>query len=197
MSDSTPRYELDRLEAVPAIIGDHEDFLIVTGLAGTSKDLAALTGDADHLFTMGGTMGAACSVGLGLALAQPERKVLVATGDGELLMNIGTLATISVLDPPNLSILVVDNGHYGETGYQLSHTSRGVDLERVAQGAGIKATRTVEDAADIADGARLLREANATSLVVLRVKPTDPPRRKREMNAAVCRARFRRRVAAG
>ena len=187
---STPQFELDRIQAVPAIIGRHEDFLIVTGLAGTSKDLAALTQDADHLFTMAGAMGAACSIGLGLALARPDKKILVATGDGELLMNVGSLATIAVHNPPNLSILCVDNGHYGETGYQLSHTSLGVDLERMAQGAGIKATRTVETEDQIADGAKVLRQSNATSFVVLRVKPSNPPTFKRDMNALRCRVRF-------
>lgn len=193
MNDSTAvRYELDRCEAVPAIVGNHADFLIVTGLAGTSKEFGHLTRDGDHLFSMAGAMGAACMVGLGLALAQPERKVLVATGDGELLMNVGALATIAVHNPPNLSILCVDNGHYGETGYQRSHTSLGVDLEKMAQGAGIKATRTVDTADQIAEGARMLRESNATSFVVLRVKPTDPPTFKRNLNANECRARFRR-----
>jgi phosphonopyruvate decarboxylase len=189
---TAPLFELDRTAAVPAIVGNHEDFLIVTGLAGTSKDFGALTKDGDHLFSMAGTMGAACMMGLGLALARPERKVLVATGDGELLMNIGSLATISVHNPPNLSILVVDNGHYGETGYQLSHTSLGVDLEKIAQGSGIKATRTVETQGQLAEGARVLRESNGTSFVVLRVKPTDPPRYKRDLNASNCRVRFRR-----
>jgi thiamine pyrophosphate-dependent acetolactate synthase large subunit-like protein len=176
---------------VPSIIGEHKDFLIVTGLAGASQELAHLTNDADHLFTMAGAMGAACATGLGLALAQPDRKVLVVTGDGELLMNIGSLATIAVLNPPNLSILCVDNGHYGETGYQKSHTSLGVDLETVAQGSGIKATRTVHTESEIADGARVLRESNASSFIVLRVKPTNPPKIKRNMRASECRARFR------
>lgn len=193
MNDSTsPRYQLDRREAVPTIVGNHEDFLIVTGLAGTSKEFGHLTRDGDHLFSMAGAMGAACMTGLGLALARPDRKVLVATGDGELLMNVGALATISVHNPANLSILCVDNGHYGETGYQRSHTSLGVDLEKMAQGAGIKSTRTVETAAQIEEGARVLRESNATSFVVLRVKPTDPPAFKRNLHANECRARFRR-----
>ncbi|MFT5445505.1 MAG: thiamine pyrophosphate-dependent acetolactate synthase large subunit-like protein [Gammaproteobacteria bacterium] len=192
MSDSNDKqYILDRADAVPSIIGEHKDFLIVTGLAGASQELAHLTNDADHLFTMAGAMGAACATGLGLALAQPDRKVLVVTGDGELLMNIGSLATIAVLNPPNLSILCVDNGHYGETGYQKSHTSLGVDLETVAQGSGIKATRTVQTESEIADGARVLRESNASSFIVLRVKPTNPPKIKRNMRASECRARFR------
>ena len=107
-----PDFILDRREAVPALLGRHEDFLIVTGLAGTAKDIAALTRDGEHTFTMAGAMGAACTMGLGLALARPDKRVLVATGDGELLMNVGALATIAVLNPPNLAIVCVDNGHY-------------------------------------------------------------------------------------
>src|SRR4029450_1266417 len=85
---------------------------------------------------IGGALGGACMIGLGLALAQRDRRVLVVTGDGELLMNVGALATIALLNPPNLSIVCVDNGHYGETGCQKSHTSLGPDLEQMAQGAG-------------------------------------------------------------
>jgi len=194
MKDKTkamsPAYVLDRREAVGAIIGAHEDFLIVTGLAGTSKDLAALTGDGHHVFTMAGVMGGAVSMGLGLALAQPDRKVLVVTGDGELLMNVGCLATVAVMNPPNLSILCVDNGHYGETGYQKSHTSLGVDLEQMAAGAGIVTTRTVQAADELGDGARVLREGNGSSFVLMRVAPTDSTPFKRNMNAAECRVRF-------
>ena len=184
-------FEMDRQKAVPALIGNHEDFLIVSGLAGTSKDMAALTGDGANLYSMAGAMGAATGMGLGLALAQPEKRVLVITGDGELLMNVGTLATISVLNPPNLSIVVVDNGHYGETGYQLSHTSLGVDLEQMAIGAGLKMTCTIEREDQIEDGARMLRETNGTSFVLLRVSPKEPPAVKRLMDPGACRVRFR------
>ena len=184
-------FVLDRCEAVPALIGRHEDFLIVSGLAGTSRDVAALTRDGAHSYTMAGAMGGSTMIGLGLALARPDRRVLVVTGDGELLMNVGALATIGVLNPANLAILCVDNGHYGETGYQKSHTSLGVDLEKIAMGSGIKATRTISGESEIADGARLLREGNGTAFVVLRVKPTDPPAFKRNMDPAACRHRFR------
>jgi len=183
---------LDRKDVVPRLIGDPEDFLFVGGLAGTAKDLAHLTEDGDNLYALAGAMGAATMMGLGLALAQPERRVLVATGDGELLMNVGALATISVLNPPNLSILCVDNGHYGETGYQLSHTSLGVDLEQIAIGAGIKTTRTVTTAAQIDDAARVLRQSNGTSFVLVKVAPTDPKKYKRDMRPAAVRHRFRR-----
>src|ERR1700739_416623 len=166
-------FVLDRCDAVPALIGRHEDFLIVSGLAGTSRDVAALTQDGAHTYTMAGAMGGACSIGLGLALARPDKRVLVVTGDGELLMNVGALATVAVMNPPNLAIVCVDNGHYGETGYQKSHTSLGVDLERIAAGSGIKATRTITSDEEVAEGARLLREGNSTAFVLLRVKPTD------------------------
>jgi thiamine pyrophosphate-dependent acetolactate synthase large subunit-like protein len=188
---AAPRFVLDRREAVPALIGRHEDFLILTGLAGTARDVAALTNDGAHTYTMAGAMGGASMIGLGLALARRDRRVLVVTGDGELLMNVGALATIAVMNPPNLAIVCVDNGHYGETGYQKSHTNLGVDLERIAIGCGIKRTRTVRTDAEIADAAGLLRQGNGTSFVLLRVAPTDPPPGKLELDAARARVRFR------
>ena len=188
---AAPRFVLERSEAVPALIGRHEDFLFISGLGGSARDVGAVTGDGAHVYSLGGAMGAACMMGLGLALARPDKKVLVVTGDGELLMNIGALATIAVINPPNLAILCVDNGHYGETGWQKSHTSLGVDLEKIAAGAGIKLTRTIEEDADLAAGARLIREANASAFVLLRVKPTEPPSFKRVMDPALCRDRFR------
>src|SRR5512132_1133872 len=144
----SPGFVLDRGEAVPALIGRHEDFLIIAGLGGTACDVGAVTGDAARVYSLGGAMGAACMMGLGLALARPDRRVLVVTGDGELLMNLGALATIAVMNPPNLAILCVDNGHYGETGWQKSHTSLGIDLEKMAAGAGIAHTATVARQSD-------------------------------------------------
>jgi thiamine pyrophosphate-dependent acetolactate synthase large subunit-like protein len=188
---AAPGYVLDRLEAVPKLIGRHEDFLIVTGLAGAARDIAKLTGDGAHIFTMAGTMGAACTMGLGLALARPDRRVLVVTGDGELLMSLGALATIAVMNPPNLSVVCIDNGHYGETGWQRSHTGLGVDLERIASGAGIRATRTIGEDSELEDGSRFIREGNGTSFVLLRVAPTEPPSFKRSLHADACRDRFR------
>ena len=186
-----PRYTLDRVTAVPAVVGDARDFLIVSGLAGTAKDMAALTNDGANFYGLAGAMGAAVSIGLGLALARPDKLVLVPTGDGELLMNVGSLATAAIMNPPNLKILCVDNGHYGETGYQRSHTCLGVDLEQMAIGAGIKSTCSIEKEADLAKGARMLRESNGTSFVLLRVKPTDPPKVKRLLDPAASRVRFR------
>src|SRR6202034_2281059 len=168
-------FVLDRCEAVPALIGDPADFLIVTGLAGTARDIAALTHDSARIYTMAGAMGGAVMIGLGLALARPDKRVLVATGDGEILMNVGALATVAIMDPANFSVVVVDNGHYGETGWQKSHTSLGVDLEKIAIGSGIQRTRTISTEAEIDVAARLLREGNGAAFIVLRVAPAEPP----------------------
>lgn len=182
---------LNRRDAVPALVGDHRDFLIVSGLAGSSRDMAALSNDAAHLFTMAGSMGAATMLGLGLALGQPDRKVLVVTGDGELLMNVGSLATVATLNPSNLAILCVDNGRYAETGHQHSHTAMGTDLEVIAGGAGIAETRTVTTNDQIQEASILLRADGGTRFVVVRVNPTDPPAYKRQLDPAICRLRFR------
>ena len=187
-----PAATLDRRTAVPALIERPQDFLVVAGLAGTAQEMAAITDDAANVYALGGAMGAAPSMALGLALAQPKRRVLCITGDGELLMNVGALATISVMNPANLAIVCVDNGHYGETGWQKSHTSLGVDLEKMAIGAGIKRTMTVLQEADLAAASRFIREGNSTGFVVLKVKPTEPPPAKRNLDAAHCRDRFRR-----
>src|SRR5690348_11399808 len=186
-----PDFVLDREHAVPALIGRHEDFLIIAGLGGCARDIAAFTEDAAHTYPMAGAMGGAAMIGLGLALARPDKRVLVVTGDGELLMNVGALATIAVLNPSNLAIVCVDNGHYGETGYQKSHTSLGVDLEKIAAGSGIKRTRTIGAEAELAEGGRMLREGNGAAFILLKVKPTEPPAYKRNFDPAACRERFR------
>jgi thiamine pyrophosphate-dependent acetolactate synthase large subunit-like protein len=183
---------LDRKTAVPAIVGDPSDLLIVCGLAGASKDIAHLTDDGDNIFTMAGAMGGATAMGLGLALSRPDKRVLVVTGDGELLMNVGTLATVGIMKPANLSILCVDNGHYGETGYQESHTQRGVDLEVIAQGSAIPVTRTVTTEDQISEAAKVLRNSNASSFILLRVSTEPPPVVKRSMDASERKTAFRR-----
>ena len=182
---------MDRKTAVPALIGDHRDFLIVTGLAGAARDIAALTDDAAHTYTMAGAMGGACMTGFGLALAQPDKQVLVVTGDGELLMGLGSLTTIGIQQPPNLAIVCVDNGLHGETGKQQTATGAGVDLEQMAIAAGFKATRTVQQESEIAAAAQILRQANSTAFILLKVSAAEPPSYKRLMDPAVCRVRFR------
>src|SRR6187549_2379710 len=128
---------LKRRAAMAALVKDRDDdLLVVPGLGSTTWDLAA-AGDDPRNFYLWGAMGGAAMVGLGLALAQPDRRVLVVTGDGEMLMGLGSLATISVARPTNLSIITIDNEYYAETGMQPSHTGCGVDLAGIARAANI------------------------------------------------------------
>ncbi|MAG97857.1 MAG: aldehyde dehydrogenase [Rhodospirillaceae bacterium] len=183
---------LSRREAVKTLLDDIGDTLIVAGLAGAKGDVLAAVGpDYPLVFPFGGAMGAATAMGLGLALAQPDKRVLVVTGDGELLMNVGTLATVAVANPPNLGIVCVDNEHYGETGFQKSHTAFGTDLATMASGAGIGAVRTVWEAAELADAAALLRQSNGASFVLLKVAVDDPPKVKTVWDAVYHKMRFR------
>lgn len=126
---------LDRRKVVARILADRGDALVVTGLGSTTWDAAA-AGDHRNNFYLWGAMGGAAIMGLGLALAQPGRRVLVITGDGEMMMGIGSLATIAVAAPANLAVCVIDNEHYGETGMQEGHTASGVDLPAMARAAG-------------------------------------------------------------
>jgi thiamine pyrophosphate-dependent acetolactate synthase large subunit-like protein len=118
------------------------DALVVTGLGAPTWDAAA-AGDHPGTFPLWGAMGGAALVGLGLALARPDRRVLVVTGDGEMLMGLGGLATVGVQQPRNFSLVVLDNERYGETGLQASHTAHGVDLAAIALGAGFRDAVTI------------------------------------------------------
>jgi thiamine pyrophosphate-dependent acetolactate synthase large subunit-like protein len=140
---------LKRRAAVSALLNARNDFLIVTGLGAPSYDVFA-AGDHDANFYLWGAMGGASLVGLGLALAQPQRPVVVVTGDGEQLMGLGGLATIAVAAPKNLSIIVLDNGHFGETGGQISHSGLGVNLARVARSIGFKEVGEITDEGGLA-----------------------------------------------
>ena len=124
--------KLHRREVVKKLLEKRGGLLVVAGLGSTSWDITA-AGDSDLSFPTWGAMGQAAMMGLGLALAQPGRRVLVITGDGEMLMGLGALATIGVQQPKNLTIAVIDNERYGETGMQATHTASGVDLSAVAK----------------------------------------------------------------
>jgi len=186
-----PDAVLDRRQAVPALIETPNDFLMVAGLAGTAWELSALTRDGPNVFGLGGAMGAGPMMGLGLALAQPKRRVLVATGDGELLMNVGALATIALQNPPNLTIICVDNGHYGEIGNQDSHTGFGVRLDLMAVGAGFPVVHTINTDADLPEGRRLLREGGGLTFILLRVKEGPTNQYRKNLVPYLERERFR------
>ncbi len=165
---------LDRRELLPKILPGHAEYLIVSGLAGASRDAAALTSEGDNLFTMGGAMGAAVSIGLGMALCAPDKKIAVITGDGELLMNIGSLATVASAAPQNLSIICIDNGQHGETGGQKGHTAERTDLELMAKGAGISAVMTISRPEELETAARFLTESPGPRFLWTRVLPGPP-----------------------
>ena len=170
---------LDRREAVPAVLGRHEDFLIITGLAGAAQDIAEITQEADNTFMLGGAMGGAVMMGFGLALAQPDRHVLVVTGDGDLLMSLGALATIGAQAPANLSILCIDNARYGETGNQQTHTAMGIDLTGVAKACNFTTVMHVTSQNQLPAAREALREAGPV-FVLLGV--TDGPSRRYRRN---------------
>jgi thiamine pyrophosphate-dependent acetolactate synthase large subunit-like protein len=124
---------IERRELVRRLLVDRGDLLVVCGLGSATWDVAA-AGDHPLNFYLWGAMGGTVMIGLGLALARPDRRVAVITGDGDMLMGIGSLATVGVQLPHNLAIVVLDNGHYGETGMQPSHTKAGIDMVAVAKG---------------------------------------------------------------
>jgi len=140
---------LHRRNVVQTLLGDRGNLLVVAGLGSTAWDITA-AGDSPLSFPTWGAMGQAAMIGLGLALAQPRRRVLVVTGDGEMLMGLGALATIGVQRPGNLSVVVIDNERYGETGMQATHTAHGIDMAAVARACGFKHCSVVKTKAAVA-----------------------------------------------
>jgi thiamine pyrophosphate-dependent acetolactate synthase large subunit-like protein len=160
--------KLPRREAVARLLKDRSDCLVITGLGSPTYDAAA-AGDHPLNFYLWGAMGSAATVGLGLALAQPKRRILVITGDGEMLMGLGTLATIAAKQPANLAIAVIDNEHYGETGMQTSHTGMGVDLAEIARATGFREAATVRTMSGVESAPQTLYTAEGPVLIVFKV----------------------------
>ena len=144
MSDTerSETFPLRRREVVRRLVTADSDVAVIAGLGSTAWDITA-AGDRDLNFPLWGAMGGAIPLGLGLALAQPERRVLVITGDGETLMGLGSFATGALQAPANLSICTFDNEHYGETGMQATHTSARTDLAGIAAACGIAVAETI------------------------------------------------------
>lgn len=185
---------LDRRAAVAELLKERGDLLVVAGLGSPTYDLHA-AGDSDANFYLWGAMGSAALIGLGLAQAQPRRTVLALTGDGEQLMGLGGLATIAVARPRNLVVAVIDNGHFGETGMQPSHTGLGLDLAAVAASMGFAETRRVSDLAGVAAlRAALNAPAAGPRLYVIAVAPENPPRSLPARDAVYLKNRFRARL---
>jgi thiamine pyrophosphate-dependent acetolactate synthase large subunit-like protein len=170
----TRNSQLRRRDVIPALLADRGDLLVVSGLGSTTYDCAA-AGDHPLNFYLWGAMGGAAMIGLGLALAQPKRRVLVVTGDGEMLMGLGALATIAVRRPANLAVAVIDNERYGETGMQETHTAATVDIAAMAQAAGFGKAVTAADDARLADAIRVLRKDPGPVLAVIKVAALRDP----------------------
>lgn len=184
---------LDRRVAMRLLLQDRGNLLLVTGLGSTTYDAAAVTDD-DRNFYLWGAMGGASMIGLGLAIARPDRRVLVVTGDGEVLMGLGSLATVAVQRPPNLAIAVFDNGHYGETGMQPSHTDFGVSLTGVARSCGITRTYDIHDEAGLAAFRGELYGAEETLFARVAIRTDEPPRVLPSRDGAFLKTRLRRAI---
>lgn len=182
---------LSRTPALRELLPEPDRYLIVAGVGTACFDAARLTEDGDNLFAIDGAMGTATSVGLGLALARPRERVLVITGDGELLMSLGSLPTAATAAPPNLSILCVDNRAWGLTGFQATHTGHRTDLATIAAGSGVPACATVSEPGDLPTGRALLEDDARLTFVLLRV-PAEPPEPYAfDRDGPRCRTRFR------
>ena len=166
---------LDRRAFVRELLIDRDDLLLVSGLGAATFDVAA-AGDHPLNFYLWGAMGATAMTGLGLALARRERRVAVLTGDGDMLMGLGSLATIGAKAPENLAIVVLDNGHYGETGMQPSATRAGVDLVAVARACRFAQAREVSRIEEAAEVRALLHRGTGPILIKARIAAADVPR---------------------
>ena len=180
---------LRRRDVVKELLRERKDLLVIAGLGSTAWDITA-AGDADLSFPMWGAMGQAAMMGLGLALAQPKRRVVVITGDGEMLMGIGSLATIGVQQPANLTVVVIDNERYGETGMQRTHTAHGVDLAGIAAASKFKNVTTAT--ADVAAVRELVYRTPGPNFAVVKVADEKLPLVLPPNDGVLLRARFRR-----
>jgi thiamine pyrophosphate-dependent acetolactate synthase large subunit-like protein len=163
---------LNRRAVVALILRDRRDALAIASLGNPTFDVAA-AGDSPQNFYLWGAMGGAVMVGLGLALAQAGRRVIVFVGDGEMMMGLGSLATTAVQRAENLSVVVIDNEHYAETGMQRAHTGRGVDITGVARATGFPESRMVRSEAELQSAIEVILYGKGPVLVTVKVA-TDP-----------------------
>jgi thiamine pyrophosphate-dependent acetolactate synthase large subunit-like protein len=191
MSKTIKPGSIPRRQAVATLLRNRGDALVVTGLGSPSYDVHSL-GDRDENYYLWGAMGGAALVGLGLAQAQPKKRVLVVTGDGEQLMAFGSLATIAVAQPRNLTIVVIDNHHFGETGMQTSHTGRGIDLASIAESCGFTEAATLHSMVDVeALASRLHDISTGPRLFVVKVIAENLPRSLPSRDAVFIKNRIR------
>ena len=184
---------MDRRDVVEYLLANRKRALVISGLGAPTYDVAA-AGDDDRNFYLWGAMGSAATIGLGLALAQPDLPVLVITGDGEMLMGLGSLATIAARQPKNLTVIVVDNERFGETGGQHSHTALQTDLEKVAHGCGIENARTIRSKKELSEFAKLTENLSGPLFACIKVKSANKPRVLPIRDGVQLKERFRKAV---
>jgi thiamine pyrophosphate-dependent acetolactate synthase large subunit-like protein len=181
---------LDRRAVARALLAERGDLLVVAGLGAPAWDATA-AGDHPLTFPLWGAMGSAAMIGLGLAIARPERPVLVLTGDGELLMGLGSLATIGVQRPANLAVVVLDNERYGETGMQETATAHGVDLAAVAAGCGFPASEVIRDLAAVEALKPRLHARQGPLFAQIKITADSPPLVLPPRDGGLLKSRFR------
>jgi thiamine pyrophosphate-dependent acetolactate synthase large subunit-like protein len=181
---------LDRREAVARLLQDRGELLVVSGLGSATYDCAA-AGDDPRNFYLWGAMGGTAALALGLAQAQPNRPVVAITGDGDMLMGLGSLATIAAAAPANLTIVVLDNEVYGETGAQPTATARGVSLVEVARGCGIEALEDIHDMNALGTLAARMQRCEGPLFANIKIEAGEHPRVLPARDGAYLRSRFR------
>mgnify|MGYP001241406121 CR=1 FL=1 len=184
---------LNRREVVKRILADRNNLLVVSGLGSSTYDVHA-AGDNDKNFYLWGGMGGTAMIGLGLAIARPEKSIIVFTGDGDLLMGVGSLATISVQKPKNLMIVVLDNEHFGETGMQKSHTFYNVDLVGVAVASGCPNALLVTDENDLVNLIKVRKTLSCFTFAVIKVSKESELRSLPLVNGSEIKTRFKRSI---
>lgn len=181
---------IDRRAFVKSLVQACPDALVVAGLGSSTYDLYA-AGDRPNNFYLWGAMGGAAAIGLGLALAQPDKDVIVLTGDGEQLMGLGMLATIGAQQPRNLTLVILDNGHFGETGMQHSHTSLGTDLVAVAKATSFKLAASIARGEQVQEIQQTVQNKSGPTLFQVKVKAEELPKALPMRDGVAIKNRFR------
>ena len=184
---------LDRRLVVAKLLQNRKNLMVVSGLGSATYDVMSV-GDDDLNYYLWGAMGSAAMIGFGLAMAQPNRPVLVFTGDGEILMGLGSLATIGIRKPGNLTIAVLDNEHYGETGMQPSHTSNGIKLDEIAGACGFGWAEEILDMQGIVGLQARIHDTSTACFSTIKIKADEAPRVLAPRDGIYVKNRFRARL---
>lgn len=166
--------KIQRRAFVADLLAKREGALVIPGLGSPTWDCFAAGDSPEYLYSWGG-MGLAVPTALGLAMAQPQKRILALTGDGEMMMGIGSLGVVADQAPDNLAILVLDNEHFGETGRQTGLSANRADLCKVAEGFGIKQTMAVTEHGAVGDLADFLFKSPGPVFATAKIALSEDP----------------------